>query len=118
MLSEMPLPDFDHADGRFMLRDREGAAHVLPGVEGLSLMEILRAADFAIPATCGGAAACGTCHVYIEQADLARLAPISDAEQWQLEHLTLARPNSRLACQILWQEKRLDGLSVTLAPQE
>jgi ferredoxin, 2Fe-2S len=108
----------DQPDGAFTLRDLAGAVHVLPGVEGMSLMEILRAADFAIPATCGGAAACGTCHVYVEETDLARLAPVGDSEQWQLEHLTAARPTSRLSCQLVWQKARLNGLSLTLAPQE
>lgn len=108
----------DQSDGAFTLRDLAGAVHELPGVAGMSLMEILRAADFDIPATCGGAAACGTCHVYVEEADLSRLPPAGETERWQLEHLVEARPNSRLSCQLLWQQERLDGLRLTLAPQE
>lgn len=118
MLADPSLPDFANADGGFSIRDRQGVQHALPGVEGLSVMEILRAADMPIAATCGGAAACGTCHVYVHEADLTRLGPISEAEQWQLEHLTLAKPNSRLSCQLLWQLVRLDGLSLELAPLE
>lgn len=118
MRADPLLPDLADADGGFSIRDRQGVLHALPGVEGMSVMEILRAADLPIPATCGGAAACGTCHVYVREADLARLGPISEAEQWQLEHLTLAKPNSRLSCQLLWQRARLDGLILELAPQE
>lgn len=118
MLGEPELPDLAAGDGRFTLRDRKGVVHALPGVNGMSLMEILRAADFEIAATCGGAAACGTCHVYIAASDLSRLAPSNEAELWQIDHLVHARASSRLACQILWQEARHDGLSVELAPLE
>lgn len=118
MLGEPELPDLSEADGRFTLRDRKGVLHVLPGVNGLSMMEILRAADFEIAATCGGAAACGTCHLYVAAEDLARLAPSNEAERWQIDHLVNARATSRLACQILWQQGAHDGLSLELAPLE
>lgn len=118
MLGEPELPDLAAGDGRFTLRDRQGHRHALPGVNGMSLMEILRAADFPVAATCGGAAACGTCHVYIGEAQLSRLPPCNEAELWQLDHLVHVRENSRLACQILWQEVVHDGLDVVLAPLE
>ncbi|MCA0406426.1 MAG: 2Fe-2S iron-sulfur cluster binding domain-containing protein [Proteobacteria bacterium] len=118
MLGEPELPDLEAGDGRLFVCDRDGRYRVLPGVNGLSLMEILRAAELPVAATCGGAAACGTCHVYVGAEHLGVLGPISEPEQWQLDHLMHARDNSRLACQILWQEALFDGLTVELAPLE
>lgn len=118
MLGEPELPDLAAGDGRFTLRDRQGRQHTLPGVNGMSLMEILRAADFPVAATCGGGAACGTCHVYVDAAHLGTLAPVNEAERWQLDHLVNANGTSRLACQILWQEAKLDGVAIELAPVE
>ena len=117
-----PIPDFafdpDMVDGAFTVIDRAGASHLLPGIDGMSLMEILRAAEMPIKATCGGAAACGTCHVFVEPGYAARLTEPNDEEQYQLDHLLCVGANSRLACQILWDKSKLDGLSVTLAPEE
>lgn len=116
-----PMPetdDPDFPDGRFTVVDRDGQTHILPGIDGMSLMEILRAADMPIAATCGGAAACGTCHVYLAAGAEARVPPPGEDEEWQLDHLLHARPGSRLACQILWSRARLDGLALTLAPEE
>lgn len=110
--------DPDLADGSFTLFDREGKAHRLPGVDGMSLMEIIRGYGFPIPATCGGAATCGTCHVFLDPAHTERLPMPREDEEWQLDHLVAAGPNSRLACQIIWNKPRLDGLKVTLAPLE
>ena len=113
-------PDaFDEAlaDGTFRVIDRQGRARSLPGVEGMSLMEILRGFDLPIAATCGGAAACGTCHVYVDPAFASRLAPPLAEEEWQLDHLVSAKSQSRLSCQILWRKALLDGLTVTLAPE-
>lgn len=110
--------DPDLADGTFTVIDRAGKPFLLPGVEGMSLMEIIRDFDLPIPATCGGAAACGTCHVYVDAACTGKLAAPREEEEWQLDHLASARPTSRLACQIVWQQDHLDGLVVTLAPLE
>lgn len=106
------------ADGTFRVIDREGRVQRLPGVEGMSLMEILREFDLPILATCGGAAACGTCHVFVEPAFMPRLAPPREEEEWQLDRLLNASPASRLACQIIWRKELLDGVTLTLAPSE
>jgi ferredoxin, 2Fe-2S len=120
MTNTLTAPDFDPdlSDGTFTVIDRAGAVHRLPGIDGMSLMEILRAADMPVKATCGGAAACGTCHVYVAPGDAARLAGPGEEEQDQLDRLLHAGATSRLACQILWDRGTLDGLTVTLAPEE
>ncbi|KAF0232235.1 MAG: hypothetical protein FD175_57 [Beijerinckiaceae bacterium] len=110
--------DEELADGTLTVIDRTGVAHRLPGVDGMSLMEIVRGFDLPIPATCGGAAACGTCHVFADARYGARLPKPTEEENWQLDHLIAARSESRLACQIIWNKGLLDGLVVTLAPLE
>jgi ferredoxin, 2Fe-2S len=70
----------------------------------------------AIKAECGGSAACGTCHVYVDPAWLPKLYPPTAEETDRLADSAFGvEDNSRLSCQILMSEK-LDGLKVTLAP--
>jgi 2Fe-2S ferredoxin len=66
-------------------------------------------------AECGGAAACATCHVYVDEPWLDRLAAPSDDEDDLLYTAPDRRSNSRLSCQILMSEA-LDGLTLTIAP--
>jgi 2Fe-2S ferredoxin len=76
---------------------------------GATVMEAAVARETpGIEAQCYGAGVCGTCHVYACGPLAAHLAPKS---QWELEmlgNLPLARPESRLACQIRFEE-RFDG---------
>jgi 2Fe-2S ferredoxin len=65
---------------------------------GLSLMEVLKAHEFDILATCGGMALCATCHVELLQAP--ELPEASDDELYMLENLPNLREGSRLSCQI------------------
>jgi 2Fe-2S ferredoxin len=63
---------------------------------------------------CGGALACGTCHVYVEPSHLPRLAPPGEAEHAMLDMTASERRfNSRLGCQIRLTEG-CDGLVVHL----
>ncbi len=52
---------------RFTIEDRTGDRQELDIPEGinLSLMEVLKASDYNILATCGGMALCATCHVQV-----------------------------------------------------
>lgn len=110
--------DADLADGWLNVICRDGLRRRLPGVDGFRVMEIMRDLGVKIAATCGGAAACGTCHVYVAEADLPRLAPPGPDELAQLDRLIAVRANSRLSCQIVWERAKLDGLTVTIAPIE
>ena len=71
-----------------------------------------------IIAECGGAMMCATCHVYIDERDLARMGPISAVENEMLD-CTVAerRPESRLSCQLL-MTPALDGLVVHVPSAE
>lgn len=67
-----------------------------------------------IVAECGGSCACATCHVYVDEAFVARLPPPSELES-DLLTVTAAenRSNSRLSCQLIVTPE-LDGLAVTI----
>ena len=96
--------------------DREGEEHLVEATPGWSVMEILRENDLPVEAACGGCCACATCHVYVDEAWLARLEPASDEEDRMLDEAYQVQGNSRLSCQIPFRED-LDGLKVTLAPE-
>ncbi len=85
---------------------------------GGTLMEALRDSGFEeIAALCGGSAACGTCHVYIDSGhSVGRLPQLSEAEEALLESASQRRPNSRLACQIPVTDQ-LDGCVIEIAPE-
>lgn len=96
--------------------DRNGAEHTVEGRDGWSVMEILRDAGLPIAAECGGACACATCHVYVENGWYEKLKPPSDAEIDMLDMALAVQPNSRLSCQITCADA-LDGIKVTIAPE-
>ena len=98
--------------------DRDGTVHKLAADGPRPLMEILREANVGVEGTCGGACACGTCHVYVGAAWADKLPPRSEDEQMMLEaigELVELRPNSRLSCQIPLSEA-LSGISVEIGP--
>ena len=67
---------------------------------------------------CGGVCMCATCHVYVRQEFLGKLAPIQDTEEAVLEVTNAERlPNSRLSCQIRMTEE-LDGLTIEIPPSQ
>lgn len=66
---------------------------------GLSLMELLKASEFDVLATCGGMALCATCCVDILEGE-ENLGDIGDDEYAMLDTLPDLLPNSRLSCQI------------------
>lgn len=81
-------------------------------------MEALRDADLGIAAICGGQCACATCHCHIEPGWMPQLPPADEDEVALvscLDHYDLER--SRLTCQIKVTDA-LDGLPLTVAPEE
>ncbi|HEY4944128.1 MAG TPA: 2Fe-2S iron-sulfur cluster-binding protein [Rhizomicrobium sp.] len=101
---------------KIVATDRKGAEHVVEGRDGWSVMEILRDAGLPVAAECGGACACATCHVYVNDGWYEKLAPPSDAEVDMLDMALAVEPNSRLSCQIVCADE-LDGIKVTIAPE-
>jgi ferredoxin, 2Fe-2S len=93
----------------------DGAQDVLDVPVGTSVMRaaILNGVD-GIVAECGGEMMCATCHVYVEESQLARTPSMSDDEKAMLEFTASERrPNSRLSCQLVVTPD-LDGLVVHL----
>ena len=79
---------------------------------GFTVMETaVKNAVAGIDADCGGACACATCHVYVDERWLPLLPPRNDMEHSMLDFAEGVRENSRLACQIKMSDK-LDGLTV------
>ena len=94
--------------------ERNGTKHAIELQDGISVMQ--GAVDNGVPGIdgdCGGECACGTCHVYVDNAWLDKLDSISEAEASMLSFADAAQPNSRLCCQIK-VSTALDGLVVGL----
>jgi 2Fe-2S ferredoxin len=100
---------------KIFVTDQQGERHELEGIEGWRVMEIIRDYGLPIKAECGGCCSCATCHVYVDEAWLAKLYPPNEEEQDLLDTAPDVKDNSRLSCQILMAED-LDGLELTLAP--
>ena len=101
---------------KIIATDRQGKEHRLEGRDGWTVMEILRDGGLDIAAECGGACACATCHIYVNNGWLEKLPPRSDGETDMLDMALAVEPNSRLSCQIVCSEA-LDGIKVTVAPE-
>ena len=84
----------------------------VPTDMSLSLMEILKASEYPVEATCGGMALCATCHIEVVEGSINH--PQNDAELDMLDTLPTAKACSRLACQVPVQ-KLADGLVIRLA---
>jgi 2Fe-2S ferredoxin len=95
-----------------------GQQHVVDVQPGRSLME--SAVQNGVPgiaAVCGGACACATCHIYIDEAWRSRIGARNDLEESMLEMADDVQANSRLACQIRMTDE-LDGLVVHVPDNE
>lgn len=67
-----------------------------------------------IEAQCGGSAQCGTCHVYVDEANTVPLPPMDDIEDDVLYGTACPRrATSRLSCQLPVSEE-ISGLVVHL----
>ena len=95
--------------------DHEGIEHQVEALEGWRVMEIIRDWGLGIKAECGGACACASCHIYVDQAWAKLLVPPTNEEMDKLDEAPLVENNSRLSCQILMRAE-FDGLRVRLAP--
>lgn len=99
---------------QIFVTDLKGQEHALEAVEGWRVMEIIREYGLPIKAECGGACACATCHVYVDEAWMDKIPPMRDDEEEMLDEAFNLQDNSRLSCQIIMSEE-LDGLKVTIA---
>ncbi|SFI97641.1 ferredoxin, 2Fe-2S [Phyllobacterium sp. CL33Tsu] len=90
----------------------DGARFETDAENGSTVMEnAIRNAVPGIDAECGGACACATCHVYVDEEWTAVVGEPEAMEEDMLDFAYDVRPNSRLSCQIRVSDD-LDGLVV------
>ena len=98
--------------------DHQGNKKIIDIPPGGSLME---AADGegvpGILADCGGAMACATCHVYVDEEWLDKLPVKEDGEEDMLDMAFEPKKNSRLSCQLTVSDE-LDGLIVNIPSKQ
>ena len=99
--------------GTIRIKDQTGKTHELEAVEGWRVMEIIREHGFNVGGLCGGACACATCHVVVDEDWATRLHPARDDEEAMLDEVPDVSDTSRLSCQIIYSEE-LNGLTVNL----
>jgi len=93
--------------------DHGGTPRTVDAETGSTVMEAaIRNGIPGIEAECGGACACATCHVYVDEAWRDKIGEASPMEQDMLDFAFDVRPSSRLSCQIQVKDD-LDGLVVT-----
>ena len=99
--------------------EQDGARHDVTMPDGDSVMQgAINNGVEGIAAECGGGLACATCHCYVDDAWIARIAPPSETEKEMLDAVAAERrPGSRLSCQI-FVDGSLDGLVVHLPEKQ
>ena len=94
--------------------EHDGTEHVIEVKTGLTVMEgAVKNNIPGIDADCGGACACATCHVYVDEAWRDKTGSSSAMEESMLDFAEEVAPNSRLSCQIKVTDV-LDGLVVRM----
>ena len=93
--------------------DHEGTERPIEAKTGETIMETaIKNSVPGIDADCGGACACATCHVYVDEAFMDKVGQPEDMEQSMLDFAENVQANSRLSCQIQISDD-LDGIKVT-----
>ena len=98
--------------------EHNGKVHEIEVPNELSVME--GAVQNNIPgidADCGGAGACATCHVYVDEKWFGKLKKKDDAEQDMLDMAFEPNKFSRLGCQITVSDE-LDGMVVKMPSKQ
>tara|TARA_B100001027_G_scaffold331_1_gene181 strand:- start:1027 stop:1347 length:321 start_codon:yes stop_codon:yes gene_type:complete len=95
-----------------------GNEHEIEVSNGLTVMEgAIKNKIPGIDADCGGACACATCHVYVDNKWIEKLSPKDDSEEDMLDFAFEVKSNSRLSCQITVSDE-LDGLVVNMPEKQ
>ena len=90
----------------------DGSEQTVDAKNGDSIMETaVSNSVIGIDADCGGACACATCHVYIDEKFTAITGAPNEMEQSMLDFAEDVQANSRLSCQITITDK-MDGIIV------
>ena len=90
----------------------DGESQTVDVENGLTVMEAAKLNDVpGIEAECGGACACATCHVYVDEGWREKVGKPAEMEEDMLDLAAGVRRTSRLSCQIVLTDD-LDGLTV------
>ncbi len=96
----------------------DGESQTVTADVGLTVMEAAKLNDIAgIEAECGGACACATCHVYVDEAWGAATGKPAEMEEDMLDFAFDVREGSRLCCQIKVTDA-IDGLVVRVPAKQ
>ena len=96
----------------------DGTRFEVNAENGSTVMEnAIRNSVPGIEAECGGACACATCHVYVDEAWSALVGEPEAMEEDMLDFAFDVRPTSRLSCQIKVRAE-LDGLVVKVPERQ
>ncbi|MFK8014295.1 MAG: 2Fe-2S iron-sulfur cluster-binding protein [Gammaproteobacteria bacterium] len=105
----MPTINYTDANGKRHAEEVDVGYTLMDGAFNRQLPGML--------AECGGAAACGTCHCFIDEQWLSHLPPIEDLEDSMLYMVEGRQANSRLSCQVIVTEEH-EGLELRIADNE
>lgn len=98
--------------------DHKGTTQTVDAEPGSTVMEAaIRNGVAGILAECGGACACATCHVYVDDGWKEKTGDPSPMEEDMLDFAFDVRPTSRLSCQIKVSPE-LEGLTVTVPERQ
>ena len=98
--------------------DHSGETRTIDADTGSTVMEAaIRNSIPGIEAECGGACACATCHVYVDDAWMERVGAPTPMEEDMLDFGYDIKPNSRLSCQIKLTDE-LEGLTVRIPDRQ
>ncbi|WP_265518399.1 2Fe-2S iron-sulfur cluster-binding protein [Nitratireductor luteus] len=96
----------------------DGTRFEVDAENGSTVMEnAIRNGVPGIEAECGGACACATCHVYVDEEWTDAVGGPEVMEEDMLDFAYDVRPNSRLSCQIRVSDE-LDGLVVQVPERQ
>jgi 2Fe-2S ferredoxin len=96
----------------------DGAEQTVDAEPGMTVMETAKKNLVpGIEAECGGACACATCHVYVDEAWREKVGGPSEMEEDMLDFAFDVRKGSRLSCQIKVSDA-LDGLIVRVPEKQ
>lgn len=96
----------------------DGTSSEVEAPSGSTVMEIaVKNSISGIEAECGGACACATCHVYVDDAWKEKAGEPQVMEEDMLDFAWEVQPNSRLSCQIKLTDD-LDGLIIRVPKRQ
>jgi ferredoxin, 2Fe-2S len=96
----------------------DGTRHLVEAEPGMTVMEAaVKNSIPGITAECGGACACATCHVYVDEAWREATGAPEPMEEDMLDFAFDVQGSSRLSCQIKVTDA-LDGLVVRIPEKQ